>query len=60
VPDFEIVPPAENKQTTVFLMWLSIGIVVASMAFVLALILIERRRQRKREKMYSKIPPPPF
>jgi hypothetical protein len=60
VPDFEIVPPAENKQTTVFLMWLSIGIVVASIAFVLALILIERRRQRKREKMYSKIPPPPF
>jgi hypothetical protein len=60
ISDFEIVPPAENRQTTVFLMWLSIGIVVASIAFVVALILIERRRQRKREKMYSKIPPPPF
>jgi threonine/homoserine/homoserine lactone efflux protein len=60
LPDSEIVMPAENRQTTIILMWLILGTIIASIVLVIALILIEKRRQRKREKLYSKIPPSPF
>jgi len=60
LPDSEIVMPAENRQTTIILMWLILGTIIASIVLVIALILIEKRRQRKREELYSKIPPSPF